>query len=165
MKRREGTVPALAPSSRRHAASRPRFFAGLGALAAAVVALLARSTGADQRCSEDICLELTLPPHVRMVRPGSTLECVLILPEAFPEARTFKIILQRMTGPRKCYCKYETIRKGATWKRSLFELTKVDTSGTYSIGVAPVSGASVAQCLCSEKDKAKFLARKIQVGR
>src|SRR6266545_6932103 len=131
MKCREGTVPTVAPSSRGHAASRPRL-AGLGVLAIAVVALVAQSTRAEQRCSEDICLELTLPPHVSMVRPGSTLECVLILPAAAPVASTFKIILQRVTEPRKCYCNYESLRKGATWKRSLFELTKVHTPGTYS---------------------------------
>ena len=164
MKRREKTVPTVGPSSRWHAAARPRF-AGLGALTIAVAALVAQSTRAEQRCSEDVCLELTLPPHVSMVRPGSTLECVLILPAAAPVASTFKIILQRVTEPRKCYCEYEMLRKGSTWKRALFELTKVDTPGTYSIGVAPASAAHPAQCLCSPKDEAKFLARKIQIGR
>jgi len=146
------------------ASSRPSFVVGIGILAVAVAALHAQAPRAGSRCSEDVCLELALPPHQTDIRQAVKLECLLVLPAAPNAPVTVRIILLNQADPAKCFCRNETLQPGSAWKRSLFDLGGV-SPGVYAVGVVRAPHVDAAPvCSCSGATKGvRFVARRIRV--
>ncbi len=137
------------------------------ALAAALRVSTAHAVG---RCSEDVCLELQLPPHVRQVSSSATLEFLVLLPAAAETPVNVKVVLRREgEQPPRCFARYVNIPRGSSWTRLMFRLDEKNPPvppGVYSLGVARVSHAAGAESgPCETKaDAPRFLNRRIRIG-
>ncbi len=136
-------------------------------LAAALLAPTARAGG---RCSDAVCLELALPPHVTSVRPDATLELIVLLPAATDAALTVKLVLRGEGGGRRCRARYESLQPRTSWKRVMFRLQVEGEAalppGVYSFGIARVThpGPSPGDPCAAEGEPPRFLARTIRLA-
>ncbi|HTN51920.1 MAG TPA: hypothetical protein VML50_05920 [Anaeromyxobacter sp.] len=141
-------------------AARPATIRAALLLAATLLGLLAPAARAWAGCGEQVCIELTLPPHVNELRRGSTLDSVLVLPAPAREPSTVKVMLLA-EGSGACSCWYETIQPGSAWKRSSLSLGDV-SPGAYRVGVARPPKYDAAKCTCTARE-GRFLARTIRI--
>ncbi len=133
-------------------------------LGAALAASTARGEG---RCSDEVCVELLLPPSVKEVGPNAALELLVLLPAPAEASVNVKVVLRQEGAQPRCFARYAAVQRGTSWTRVTFRLDGGKSPvapGDYAIGVQRVKRAGVEDDACpSRADGARFLTRRLRI--